>query len=468
MFEEHYACMFDLFSSIPSIEDENVSVKDEVFEFNREVVSDARCRLLKACKKLDVSSYGLSLRHKMAMLRLLLNAKGKVGTKIEDWFPASFFETVFWKLWATSFSFQVWDNVDELRRYFVRFIHLLPGFNRFKGILRTRYNQYDALIRPTENWLRKQGVQFDMETQVKDIQFAREDGKKTATAILVARADGEQEIALGEDDLVFVTLGSMVANSTHGTMNSPPPVPPEELDGSWALWEKIAKEEQAHNDGKGPSDFGNPDAFIGRRDQTRWTSFTVTLKDSLFFDLMEKFTTNEAGTGGLVTFTDSNWFMSIVLFHQPFYIGQPDDVTVFWGDGLFPDNEGNFVKKKMSECTGEEILFEVLSHLQIHDKKAVIEQANCISTRMPFITTQFQTRAKGDRPQVIPKGATNFAFMGQYCEIPDDVVFTVEYSVRSAAMAVYSLCNLKKKVPPVYKGQYNPVVDLKALLALFR
>jgi oleate hydratase len=85
---------------------------------------------------------------------------------------------------------------------------------------------------------------------------------------------------------------------------------------------------------------------------------------------------------------------------------------------------------------------------------------------MPFITSQFLPRSMGDRPQVIPDGSKNVAFVGQYCELPDDVVFTVEYSIRSARTAVYSLLGLDREAPPVYKGQFNPRVLLEAFLAL--
>lgn len=459
MFADHYVCTFDLFSTIPSIEDINTNMKDELFEFNEEVVSDAKCRLLKDGKKVDVSSYGLSLKDQLDMLHVAFSAGGKSDQKIEDWFSASFFKTNFWLLWATTFSFQTWDNVDELRRYFLRFMELLPGFNHLKGILRTRYNQYDSLILPIVKWLKARGVHFEMNTRVTNIDFELNDNNKTAKAIACVHDGVEKEITLTEDDYVFVTLGSMTANLTQGSMATVPPIPSQELDGSWALWRKIAKNHP---------DFGNPDTFINNVAQTQWISFTVTLTDSLFFDLMEKFTGNVAGTGGLVTFADSNWFMSIVLFHEPFWLDQPKNVCVFWGDGLFPDREGNYIQKKMSECTGKEILSEVLYHLKIEEKQSIIEKANCIPVMMPFITSQFQTRKPGDRPQVVPEGATNFAFLGQYCEMPEDVVFTVEYSVRSAMTAVYSLLNVEKEVPPVYQAQKNLIVDFKASLALLR
>jgi oleate hydratase len=50
--------------------------------------------------------------------------------------------------------------------------------------------------------------------------------------------------------------------------------------------------------------------------------------------------------------------------------------------------------------------------------------------------------------------------------LPDDVVFTVEYSVRSAQTAVNSLLGLDKDPPPVYKGHYDPRVLLEAFMAL--
>ncbi len=58
-----------------------------------------------------------------------------------------------------------------------------------------------------------------------------------------------------------------------------------------------------------------------------------------------QFSGNEAGTGGLVTFNDSNWMMSTVLAHQPHFINQPADVQLFRGYSLFPDRIGNFVAK---------------------------------------------------------------------------------------------------------------------------
>jgi oleate hydratase len=178
-------------------------------------------------------------------------------------------------------------------------------------------------------------------------------------------------------------------------------------------------------------------------------------------------TGNVPGEGGLITFPESSWLASIVLAHQPHFIGQPADVDVFWGYGLFVDNAGDFVKKPMSACTGREVMTEIMGHLRIETySNKILETCACIPCMMPFITSQFLRRDESDRPQVIPEGAKNLAFIGQFCELPEDVVFTVEYSIRSAQTAVYSLLRLNRTPPAVYKGSYDLRVLLNAFLTL--
>lgn len=93
--------------------------------------------------------------------------------------------------------------------------------------------------------------------------------------------------------------------------------------------------------------------------QTCWESFTVTLQDPAFFDLMSGFSGNDADIGGLVTFKDADWLMSIVPAHQPHFANQPADVPVFWGYSLFLDRIGNFVATPTADCSGAEILREL-------------------------------------------------------------------------------------------------------------
>ncbi|WP_340679306.1 oleate hydratase [Paraglaciecola sp.] len=460
MHEMHYECYWELLSHIPSLEDPNISVRDESYEFNQRFVSNAQARLLKDGKKLDVSSYGLSFQQQADFIKLTYVSEKSLGDKrIEDWFEQTFFETNFWYIWSSMFAFQKWSSLAEMRRYMKRFMHLVNGLPKLGGVMRTKYNQYDSVVRPMKKYLEEKGVKFEMGREVVDIDFNLSADKTTATVI---HLKNQSEIVLTENDFVFFTNGSITESSDNGSWDRAAKLKGLEESGAWKLWQKIAK--------KDPS-FGNPSPFCDNIDLQKWYSFTATMKDSTFLDYMENFSGNVDGTGGLVTLTDSNWLMSFVIARQPHFPNQADDVKIFWGYGLYPDRKGNYIDKTMAQCSGAEILEELYYHLKIQDVMAPITAAgkvNCIPVAMPFIDSLFMPRKIGDRPDVIPKGSTNFAFLGQFAEAPKDCVFTVEYSVRTAQMAVYGLFDTDKKVHPMHDATHNPKYLLAALTAINR
>jgi oleate hydratase len=457
---EAYTCTLDLLSFVPTLTNPELSVRDEIIEFNRWSVSHSRARLVAGGRKLDASELGLSVKDRLDLIEIMASPEASLGAKrIESMFEPSFFKTNFWYMWCTTFAFQPWHSAAELRRYLHRFIQELPRIDTLGGVRRTPLNQYDSIIRPLLEWLQSQGVRVAPGVRVTDLDFRYGPLGKAVERIHLGESAGARIITVDAEDLVFVTNGSMTAGSSFGTM-SQAAVVAHDLGGSWALWETLAEKH---------ADFGDPHVFTRNIDESKWLSFTVTLSDRIFFQSMEAFTGNVAGTGGLVTFIDSSWLMSIVLARQPHFVGQPDTVNVFWGYGLFVDQPGDFVKKPMSECTGEEILAELLGHLRFDDHaEKIIGAANCIPCMMPMITSQFMPRSPGDRPLVRPIGTSNFAFIGQFCEIPDDVVFTVEYSVRSAQTAVYSVLGLCNAVSPIYKGEHDPKVLFSSAKALIR
>ena len=82
---------------------------------------------------------------------------------------------------------------------------------------------------------------------------------------------------------------------------------------------------------------------------------------------------------------------------------------------------------------------------QIEDMAA--HSANTVPVMMPYIDAFFMPRAYGDRPAVVPQGAVNFAFLGQFAETARDTIFTTEYSMRTGMEAVYTLLNVDRGVP---------------------
>jgi oleate hydratase len=458
MIESKYLCTFDLFSSIPTL-DGTRTVTREIFDWNETMKTASKSRLFRDGHSIDAPNFGLSESHILTLERLALEPEQLLGrSAISDQLDPEFFETDFWRMWCTTFAFQPWHSAVEFKRYLVRFTHMVSGFNTLTGIMRTVYNQYDSMVRPLQKWLEERGVNFVLKTNVTDLSLYYEGDSYYVDGIIVDDGACLKVIDIEKQDRVIITLGSMTEASSLGSTDSPPTLLGKPDVGSWALWEKIAE---------GRPQFGRPKNFTGHIGQSKWISFTATLHDPTFFQLIRDLTGNIPGEGGLITFPESSWLASIVLPHQPHFIQQPENVQVFWGYGLFVGVPGNFVKKPMSACTGREIMTEILGHLRIEAQAArILDSAVCIPCMMPFITSQFLPRSQGDRPQVIPEGSKNLAFVGQYCELPDDVVFTVEYSVRSAQTAVYSLLGLDRKAPPVYKGQFNPRVLLEAFRAL--
>ncbi|MBC8751107.1 oleate hydratase [Paraburkholderia sp. WC7.3d] len=458
MLESKYLCTYELFSSIPTLDDSK-TVTQEIFDWNETIRTSSRSRLVRNGKREDAPAYGLDEKHLMTLGRLSIEPEIMLGnSRISDHFDASFFDTNFWLMWCTTFAFQPWHSAAEFRRYLLRFAHMSAGFNQLHGIMRTVYNQYESMVRPLRRWLDGHGVIFQPDTRVTDLWFDETGEQNSVVGMVCLSAHQGFELLIGRNDKVIVTLGSMTAASSLGGMDRPAPLETVDGTGAWSLWKNIAA---------GRPEFGDPSVFADHVDASKWLSFTVTLRDPTLFRLIRDLTGNVPGEGGLITFPESNWLASIVLPHQPHFIDQPADVQVFWGYGLRVDQPGNFVDKPMQACTGREILTEILGHLKVKAESArILEHAVCIPCMMPFITSQFLPRRRGDRPAVVPDGWRNLAFIGQFCELPDDVVFTVEYSVRSAQNAVYALLGLDRAAPAVYKGRHDPRIVYKAFATL--
>ncbi len=456
---DNYECTWDLFKSIPSLTQPSLSVFDETLAFNELHHSNAMARLVDSRRaKVPVASMGFSMQDRLELLALSRADESALGASpITEHLSPAFFKTEFWFMWATMFAFQPWHSAVEFKRYLHRFMLEFSRIETLAGVKRTVLNQYDSLVVPLQRWLETQGVQLITACTVTELDHKTESGQFEVIGLHCTVAGRSEVRSLDSGDLVFVQNGSMTDASSLGSMTSAPAKLAKAHNGSWTLWEKLAQGRPA---------FGKPAVFNSNVAQSDWASFTVTLKDTAFFDEMQRFSGNEAGTGGLVTFKDSNWLMSIMLAHQPHFAGQPAGVQVFWGYSLFPDRVGNFVAKPMADCSGTEILTELCGHLRLDAQ--VFASANCIPRRMPFITSMFMPRASGDRPLPVPPDTKNFAFVSQFVEIAQDVVFTVEYSVRAAQMAVYQLLGISRAVPPVTAHDKSMHAQFEAVVKAFK
>ena len=461
--DNHFECMWDLFRSIPSIEDENHTVLDEYYWLNKADPNYSLCRATvnRGQDAHTDGKFGLSDKGAMEILQLFMTPDEKLyDKKITDFFDDEVLNTNFWMYWRTMFAFENWHSALEMKRYLQRYIHHIGGLPDFTALRFTRYNQYESMILPMVKYLESFGVQFHYNTKVVNVAFDCAGGKKQATRIDILRDGLEDCIDLTEIDLVFITNGGCVENSTIGSQNTAAPYRPEIKEGGgWDLWRKIAAQD--------PS-FGHPDKFCYDPELSNWMSATITTLDQKIVPYIKKICkrdpfSGKVVTGGIVTVKDSSWLLSWTLNRQQQFRDQPKDQLCVWVYGLFSDKPGDFVKKPMRECTGKEICMEWLYHIGVpadQIEELAANSANTVPCMMPYIDAFFMPRAAGDRPDVVPEGAVNFAFLGQFAETERDTIFTTEYSIRTGMEAVYTLLNVDRGVPEVWGSVY----DIRCLL----
>lgn len=456
--EDHFECLWDLFHSIPSLEIPGASVLDEYYWLNKHDPNYSLCRATEHRGE-DAHTDGkfrLSQKGSMEIMKLFFTKDEDLYDKtIEDVFDDEVFRSDFWLYWRTMFAFENWHSALEMKRYFQRFIHHIGGLPDFSALKFTRYNQYESLILPMQKYLEAAGVEFRFGTEVTNVRFEIKDGKKTARAIECRTKNGEMEILLTEKDLVFITNGSCTEGTIYGDQDHAPLGDAEvRSSGCWSLWKKIAAQDPA---------FGHPEKFCSDIEKTNWESATVTTSNEEIIDQIKKICrrdprTGKVVTGGIVSCRDSSWLLSWTINRQGQFKNQKKDEVCVWVYSLFTDVPGDHVKKPMKECTGKEITAEWLYHLGIPVEdidRLAGEACNCTPTMMPYITAFFMPRRAGDRPDVIPDGSVNAAFLGQFAETPRDTIFTTEYSVRTAMEAVYGLCGVDRGVPEVWGSVYD-------------
>ena len=461
--DNHFEVMWDLFRSIPSIETEGVSVLDEYYWLNKEDPNYSLCRATvnrgedaHTDGRFDISDKGA-----MEIMKLFFTPEEDLqDKKITDFFDDEVLNSNFWLYWRTMFAFENWHSALEMKRYIQRYIHHIGGLPDFKALRFTKYNQYESMILPMIKYLESFGVQFHFGVKVVNVQFDCKPERKLATRIDVIRDGQEESIGLTDNDLVFITNGGCVENSTIGSQNSPAEFRPEiKAGGGWDMWRKIAAQDPA---------FGNPDKFCGNPELCNWMSATVETLDQRIIPYIKKICkrdpfTGKVVTGGIVTVKDSSWLLSWTINRQPQFREQPKDHCLVWVYALFSDKPGDYIKKPMRECTGKEICMEWLYHLGVPEneiEELAEHSANTVPVMMPYIDAFFMPRAIEDRPKVVPDGAVNFAFLGQFAELPRDTIFTTEYSMRTGMEAVYTLLNVDRGVPEVWGSVY----DIRALL----
>ncbi len=483
--EETYENLWDILRSVPSLDNPGQSVTDDILNFDHAHPTHDVARLMD--KKNGIRNNGgaddynrmqFNNKDRYLLSKLMMMPESKEDKlndiSIAEWFAESphIFSTNFWYMWETTFAFKKESSAMELRRYMNRMILEFSRINTLEGVTRTPYNQFESIILPMRKYLADQGVEFINNRKITAFNFKdtplRDDIIVTGLEYEDVESGETGKIEVDENDLVFDINGAITDSSSMGDFNTPIKENMEYAPSA-ALWKQAT--EHFYN-------LGNPDKFFNDRAQSEWMSFTVTTNNHYLVNEISRITQQEPGNA-LNTWVDSNNLLSIVVHHQPHFHAQKENETVFWGYFMFPRKNGDYVDKPVIEMTGKEMLQELLGHLSEvdraadnivnHEEEIMDSIVNVIPVYMPYASALFNQRAVGDRPDVVPKNSKNLAFVSQFAEMPFDMVFTEQYSIRAAQKAVYHFMGIpESQMTPVHHYEKDPKVLLKATKTMFR
>lgn len=480
--KKRYTCYWNLLDSIPVSEeleavmkegmkpenlgayDPKTSIKDEIFDYNQSgklKLNASYSRIFGLDqKRLDSSTYSLSFKDRMALIKLVAwtSEKDTSGKRISDYFQPSFFKSNFWYMFAPLFGFDSWHSLTEFKRYIHRFIDDVDDLADLgREGWNTPYENQSYIIKPIVRWLAYQGVDFQYGCKVNDVDFKPSSTEKTIERFYYKQNGQDKSIALNNGDYILISIGSKVADSSEGTMDTTAELIRDKRDGSWTLWENMAK--------KQPDIMGHPEAFNSNINESKWAVWSLTSKSKFLHDHIMNFSkATVMGQQHIISFAESNWGYGLHIPFQPLYKGQPEDTTVYLGYTLIGNTKGNYITKEPHECTGKELLAEMLYHFGIVDHlDEIAKESKMNFYNEPYVVSHWQPRKIGDRPDVVPKGSTNFALLGEYVEIPETSTYMVDYSTQSAMMGIYTLLNVDKEIPEPHVTYRNPYTLLRAL-----
>ncbi|KAE8165724.1 oleate hydratase [Aspergillus tamarii] len=451
----HGACIESLLSLVPGILDPDMSLLGDIREFSRQRQSQPEAVRTPGAIKLKAlasdavytGEFQVGLKHRLELIKLLLESEKTLASKkINEAFDKSFFDTGFWLYWSTTFAFQPWHSLTEFQRHLRKYLEDIRSLKHVSGSIKTGYNLFHSIVYPIIAYLRDEKVDFRFDIEVSDIRFYPESDPATVFEIALVRNGEECLVSLDPDDICLVDLGFSRSGAVYGTNVASPPFLSSNWEDllmrEWRLWQGLSRKS---------SKFGNPVNFLSRALESGIETFTTTVWGMDFMRLYDKLTYEPAGTSDTLSLTDSNWLITINVPHHPVFPYQPADSHVICGYALSPAREGNFVNKPMFACSGMEVFTEVLSHLgfPLHP---ILDKSITIPCGMPLGTAPFLTRSTHDRPEVVPHATTNIACLGQFTELPDETTLSIEYSVRSAQQAVYTLLDLPRSPPKVKKN----------------
>lgn len=432
---------FELMSDINSLDIPDLTVADEILNIYRANPELRNITFIDDEKNvIDISQIKLCKQHRKAVISLMQTKKTTLQSlSLSDVLPQDFFETHFWKLLCAAYGFDKDANAFELVNCITHIDNLLSG------TLPGDFDRNEEIIEPLKAHLIKCGADLKQNAFVTDIDF--DNGR--ADAIHFTDKNIRKTVYLNNADICIFPTDEMAQCESFGSFNENAP---KTFSSPYILWKKLSEKHPA---------FKDPSVFFDEFDGNMSVEFTITLSNTLLPELIDKVTCGALGTDGIIVLDNSNWKITVCAVPQTHFKNQSDDTFILWGTATAFDREGEYCTKAMTDCSGSEILYELVSCFNLEDAWDDIRDTviNVIPCHRKYDKSYLSPVSS--KLEIIPTGIDNLAISGDFVDSNNGTVFAEEYAVATARTATYKLMNNRKKI---YQAKPSSSVYIKKLL----
>ena len=418
--------LFDMLSDVRSLDISDLTVCDEILNIysanpvmrNISFIDDEK-------NVIDASDISLDKAHRSAILSLIRADGEKLRREaIRDALPQSFFTSYFWKLICAAYGF----SPDSSAYEFVSAVTNIDDM--LSGTLPSDFDMCEEIIEPLGEHLKKLGADVRENAVVTDMDF----DNSLVSAIHFTDGGVRKSVYPEKGDVCIFPTDEMAECVSLGSYSKSAP---RQLNAPFKLWEKLAQKHPA---------FKNPSLMFGSEDEYMSEEFTITLSNHMLPELIDKVTCGALGVDGVIVLDNSNWKMTVCAVPPSHFKNCGDDTAVIWGWAARYDRDGETCAKPMTDCSGAEILYELVSCLNLAEAWDDIRDTvvNVIPCHRRYDKSYLAPVAS--KLEIIPTGISNLAISGDFAENGEGSVQIDEHAKKGLPFKTRRAARYKKNI----------------------
>ena len=417
--------LFDLIKDIQSLEIPDLTVCDEILNiYNARNAMRPITFIDGDGVVTDISKIRLSKEYRQTIISLMRGRKENlVSLPLRAVFDDDFFDTNFWKLIRASYGFNEGSSAYE-------FVNAIAHIDdALSGTMPSDFDRYEEITEPLKAHIISMGVDVCENSYATDVDF--ENG--VVDAVHYTDNGVRRVVYLNDGDICILPTDEMAECETFGSFNESAP---RTFGEPYLLWQRLAEKHMA---------FKNPSALFDDSDDTMAQEFTITLKNRMLPELIDRVTCGALGHDGVIVLDNSAWKMTICAVPASHFKDMDEEMAVIWGTASCYDAEGEKTGKAMTNCSGAEILYELVSCLNLDEawddiRETVVNVIPCHRRYDGAYLAPVESKL-----EIIPTGISNLAISGDFAD-GDGSIFTEEYTVTTAKTAAYRLSANRRKI----------------------